>query len=70
MTQPQRKALRLALILSGAVLLVVAGFGVHGATASASTLEAAMAGVDGEAVFVFVPPPVGQDTCLSCHIIV
>jgi len=64
----QRKALRLALILSGAVLLVVAGFGLHGATASASTLEAAMAGVDSEAVFVSVPPPVGQDNCLHCHI--
>jgi cytochrome b6 len=67
MTQPQRKALRLALILSGAVLLVVAGFGVHGATASASTLEAAMSGVESEAVS-FSPPPPNQDTCLSCHI--
>jgi len=64
----QSKALRLALILSGAVLLVVAGFGVHGATASASTLEAAMSGVEGEAVSFSAPPPVGQDTCLSCHI--
>ena len=63
-----RKALRLALILSGAVLLVVTGFGVHGATASASTLEAAVSGVGSEAVFVSAPPPVGQDTCLSCHI--
>ena len=34
-----RKALRLALILSGAVLLVVAGFGIHGATASAGAEE-------------------------------
>ena len=64
----QRKALRLALILSGAVLLVVAGFGIHGATASASTLEAALSGVNSEAVFASAPPPVGQDTCLSCHI--
>lgn len=68
MTFTQRKALRLALILSGAVLLVVAGFGVHGATASASTLEAAMSGVGSEAVLLSAPPPVGQDTCLSCHI--
>ena len=68
MTLTQRKALRLALILSGAVLLVVAGFGLHGATASASTLEAALSGVDGEAVFASAPPAVGQDTCLSCHI--
>jgi cytochrome b6 len=67
MTQ-QRKALRLALILSGAVILVVAGFGLHGATASASTLEAAMSGVGSEAVLISAPPPVGQDTCLSCHI--
>jgi hypothetical protein len=50
------------------VTLVAAGFGIHGATASASTLEAAMAGVDGEAVFASAPPPVSQDTCLSCHI--
>jgi hypothetical protein len=64
----QRKALRLALVLSGAVLLVVAGFGVHGATASASTLEAAMAGVESGAVFASPPPPVSQDTCLHCHI--
>ena len=68
MTFNQRKALRLALIISGAVLLVVAGFGVHGATASASTLEAAMSGVESEAVLLAAPPPVGQDTCLSCHI--
>ena len=47
MTQPQRKALRLALILSGAVLLVVAGFALHGARASASTLEATLAGIPG-----------------------
>ncbi len=66
MTQ-QRKALRLALILSGAALLVVAGFGLHGATASASTLEAAMSGVDG-GTLSFSPPPPNQDTCLSCHI--
>jgi hypothetical protein len=64
----QRKALRLALILSGAALLVVAGFGVHGATASASTLEAAMAGVESGAVLISPPPPVSQDTCLHCHI--
>ena len=63
-----RKALRLALILSGAVLLIVAGFGIHGATASASTLEAALAGVDSQAVFVSASPPVGQDNCLHCHI--
>jgi len=63
-----RKALRMALILSGAVLLVVAGFGVHGATASASTLEAAFASAESEVVFASAPPPVGQDTCLSCHI--
>ena len=68
MTQPQRKALRLALILSGAILLVVAGFGVHGATASASTLEAAFASAESEAVLLSPPPPVNQDTCLSCHI--
>ncbi len=69
MTQPQRKALRLVLILSGAVLLVVTGIGLHGATASASTLEAALSSsVEGEAVFVSAPPPTGQDTCLSCHI--
>jgi len=68
MTLTKRKALRLALILSGAVLFVVAGFGVHGATASASTLEAALAGVDGEAVLLSAPPPPNQDTCLSCHI--
>ncbi len=68
MTLTQRKALRLVLILSGAVLLVVAGFGIHGATASASTLEAAMAGVESGVVLVSAPPPVGQDTCLHCHI--
>jgi hypothetical protein len=67
MTQPQRKALRLALILSGAVILVVAGFGIHGARASASTLEAAMAGVESGAPLASAPT-VGQDTCLSCHI--
>ncbi len=64
----QRKALRLALILSGAVLLVVAGFALHGATASASTLETAMAGVESGAVLLSPPPPVSQDTCLHCHI--
>jgi hypothetical protein len=68
MTHPQRKALRLALILSGAVILVVAGFGIHGARASASTLEAALAGVDGEALLASAPPPVSQDNCLHCHI--
>jgi len=67
MTLTPHKALRLALILSGAVLLVVAGFGVHGATASASTLEAAFASAESEAVS-FSPPPPNQDTCLSCHI--
>ena len=34
-----RKALRLALILSGAMLLVVAGFGLHGATTSFEFLK-------------------------------
>jgi hypothetical protein len=68
MTLTQRKALRLALILSGAVLLVTAGFALHGATASASTLEAAMSGVESEAVSVSPPSPVNQDTCLHCHI--
>ena len=63
----QRKALRLALILSGAVLLVVAGFGIHGATASASTLEAVTSSVGNEAPLL-IAPTVGQDTCLSCHI--
>ena len=65
MTLTQRKALRLALILSGAVLLVVAGFGVHSATASATTLEAAVSSAESGAVS-FSPP--NQDTCLSCHI--
>jgi hypothetical protein len=64
----QRKALRLALILSGAVLLVVAGFALHGATATASTLETALAGVESGAVSLSPPPPVSQDTCLHCHI--
>jgi len=64
----QRKALRLALILSGAVTLVVAGFGLHGATASASTLEIAFASAESGALSFSPPPPVGQDTCLSCHI--
>ncbi len=68
MTFTQRKAFRLALILSGAMLLVVAGFALHGATASASTLEAAMSGVDSGAVLVSLRPPPNQDTCLSCHI--
>ena len=68
MTQPQRKAFRLALILSGAMLLVVAGFALHGATASASTLEAAIASVESGAVLFSPPPPPNQDTCLSCHI--
>ena len=68
MTLTQRKAFRLALILSGAVLLVVAGFGVHGATASASTLEAAFASAESGAVSFSPPPPANQDTCLSCHI--
>ena len=67
MTHPQRKALRLALILSGALILVVAGFGIHGARASASTLEAALAGVDGEALLASVPPPVSQDNCRCCY---
>jgi len=68
MTLTQHKALRLGLILSGAMLLVAAGFALHGATASASTLEAAMSGVESGAVSFSAPPPVGQDTCLSCHI--
>ena len=68
MTQPQRKAFRLALILSGAMLLVVAGFALHGATASASTLEAAFASAESGAVSFSPPPPANQDTCLSCHI--
>jgi len=67
MTLPQRKALRLALILSGAVILVVAGFAIHGATASASTLEAVTSNVGNEAPLL-IAPTVGQDTCLSCHI--
>jgi len=68
MTFRQRKALRLALILSGAVLLVAAGFGIHAARASASTLEAALSSVGSQAVLLSVPPPPNQDTCLSCHI--
>ena len=69
MTQPQRKAFRLALILLGAVTLVAAGFGIHGATASAATLEAALASsAEGGALLASMPPPPNQDTCLSCHI--
>jgi cytochrome b6 len=68
MTQPQRKTIRLGLILLGTVILVAAGFGLHGARASASTLEAAMSGVGSEALSVSAPPPAGQDTCLHCHI--
>ena len=68
MTQPQRKAFRLALIFLGTVTLVVAGFSLHGATASASTLEASMSGTGREAVLVSEPPLAGQDTCLHCHI--
>ena len=64
-----RKVLRVALILSGAVLLVLAGFGVHGATASASTLDSALlSSTEGEVFFASAPPPTGQDTCLHCHI--
>jgi len=68
MTQPQRKALRLALIFLGTVILVVAGFGLHGATASASTLEAAASGAVREVLLVSAPPPASQDTCQHCHI--
>jgi hypothetical protein len=68
MTQPQRKVLRLALIFLGTVTLVVAGFGLHGATASASTLEATLSSAGSEALMVSAPPPTSQDTCLHCHI--
>ncbi len=64
----QRKALRLTLILLGAVLLLAAGFGLHGATASASTLEAALSSTEGGVVSLSPPPPVAQDPCLHCHI--
>jgi hypothetical protein len=67
MTLTQRKALRLTLILSGAVILVMAGFAIHEATASASTLEAVTSSAGSEAVLLSAPT-VGQDTCLSCHI--
>jgi hypothetical protein len=67
MTLTQRKALRLTLILSGAVILVMAGFAIHEATASASTLEAVTSSAGSEDVLLSAPT-VGQDTCLSCHI--
>jgi len=68
MTFNRRNVLRLALILSGAVLLVASGFALHGATASASTLEAALANAERGVVLHSPPPPPNQDTCLSCHI--
>jgi len=68
MNLEQRKALRLALIFSGAILLVAAGFAIHGVSASASTLNAVAPKLEGEAVLLSPPPPVGQDTCLHCHI--
>ncbi len=68
MTLTRRKALRLALISFGAVLLVAAGFGLHGATASASTPQAASSSAGSEAILFSAPPPPNQDTCLSCHI--
>ena len=68
MTQPQRKALRLGLIFLGTAMLVVAGFGMHGATASASSLEAALSSAESDAHLASAPPLAGQDTCLHCHI--
>ena len=68
MTLTQRKALRLVLILSGAALLVVSGFSLHAATASATTLEAATTGLESGITLISAPPPPNQDTCLHCHI--
>ncbi len=68
MTSTRRRALRLALISLGAALLVAAGFGLHGATASASAPQTASSSAEREAILFSVPPPPNQDTCLSCHI--
>jgi len=64
----QRKALRLALILSGVLLLVAVWIAAHGMSASAETPQAAIAAQDlAVAPAVEIPPP-KQDDCLHCHI--
>ena len=65
-----KKPLRLALVLSGTVLLVIVGVAAHGASAKAATAQAVVETKDfanSPAISTDFPPP-KQDDCLHCHI--